>query len=36
MVTKSRRRVNLIILLNGLSNNMLQVQYYGADIDDDV
>lgn len=33
MVTKSRR-MNLYILLNGLSNNTLQVQYCGADIDE--
>lgn len=36
MVTKSRRRQNLFILLNELSNNAMQVQYCGADIDDDV
>ncbi|AFV21569.1 hypothetical protein BTB_502p02640 (plasmid) [Bacillus thuringiensis Bt407] len=29
MVTKSRRRQNLYILLNGLSNNAMQVQYCG-------
>lgn len=33
MVTKSRRG-NLLILLNGLSNNVMQVQYCGADIDE--
>lgn len=33
MVTKSRRR-NLFILLNGLSNNTMQIQYCGADIDE--